>query len=181
MKQARYNSFEEMYEDNKKLVFTFILDHIKEPDILEDIASTVWLKVLKQGASFLEIDRKAIKYYLRAVVKTTVADYFRIKKKEEETNILLQETYEDTTNSNDASLFDEDIRDSLGQAMEQLTEDEKLLVILRFHEQMSARDVGKVLNISEGNVRIRQMRILNKMKKYMNIHNNSKMEKENAR
>ena len=180
MKKARYNSFEELYEDNRKLVFTFILDHVKDMDLLEDIASTVWLKVVKKGAEFLEIDKKAIKYYLRAVVKTTVSDYFRIKKKEDEMSSMLQESYDEDINSGDTSLFDEDIRESLGQAINLLTEDEKLLITLRFYEKMSAREVGKVLNIEEGNVRVRQLRILNKLKKHMNRLNTSKRENKNA-
>ena len=180
MKQARYNSFEELYEDNRKLVFTFILDYVKDLDILEDIASTVWLKIVKKGADFLEIDKKAIKYYLRAVVKTTVSDYFRSKKKEEETTLILKESLNDSGNGDDSSLFDEDIRDNLGKALELLTEDEKLLITLRFYEKMSARDIGKILNIEEGNVRVRQSRILKKLKKHMNGFKTSERENKNA-
>ena len=172
MKDARYNSFEELYKDNKKLVFTFILDYIKDLDILEDIASTVWLKVVKKGASFLDIDKKAIKYYLRAVVKTTVSDYFRMTKREEEIEKALHDTTiiegnGDEVGRFDEDIFDEDIRENLGKAIETLSEDEKLLITLRFYEKMSARDVGKIMNIEEGNVRVRQMRILKKLKKHM--------------
>ena len=167
MHTAKYKSFEEMYEDNKKLVFTFILDYVKDHDIIEDIAATVWLKIVKKGASFLEIDKKAIKYYLRAVVKTTVSDHFRKKKKEEELEMTMQENIQIDSHSSDESLFDDDIREKLAMAIEYLTEDEKLLINLRFHEKMSAKEVGKVLNIEEGNVRVRQLRILKKLKKRM--------------
>lgn len=180
MKDARYNSFEELYEDNKKLVFTFILDYVKDINIIEDLVATVWLKIVKKGADFLDIDKKAIKYYLRAVAKTTVSDYFRMKKKDEEVETALQGTLAIESNSNDDSYFDEDIRDNLSKAMEMLSEDEKLLITLRFYEKMTARDVGKVLNIEEGNVRVRQLRILNKLKKHMNRLNASKRENKNA-
>ena len=172
MNETRYTSFEEMYTDNKKLVFTFILDYVKEADIIEDIASTVWLKIVKKGASFLEIDKKAIKYYLRAVVKTTVSDYFRIKKKEDDTVVMLQDSYESNDSNNDESLFDEDIRDNLTKAIETLSEEEKLLITLRFYEKLSAREVGKILNIEEGNVRVRQLRILKKLKKHLKKQHN---------
>ena len=43
--------------------------------------------------------------------------------------------------------------------------EEKQLLVMRFAENMSAKETGKVLGISEGAVRARQRRILVKLKK----------------
>ena len=53
----------------------------------------------------------------------------------------------------------------LSRAAAVLTIDEKQLIWLRFKEGLNAKEIGRLLEISDGNVRVRQKRILDKLRK----------------
>ena len=53
----------------------------------------------------------------------------------------------------------------LGAAVKTLNMEEKQLLVMRFAQNMSAKETGEVFGISEGAVRVRQSRILVKLKK----------------
>ena len=77
MSNNRNNTLEKLYLDHRKLVYAFISDYSNEEDVMEEIASTVWMKVWEKEDFFLDMDKKGVKYYLRAMVKTAASDYFR--------------------------------------------------------------------------------------------------------
>lgn len=53
----------------------------------------------------------------------------------------------------------------LDKAKNILTLEEKELIFFRFEEGMSARQVAELFDTSEGNIRVRQKRILDKLRK----------------
>lgn len=55
----------------------------------------------------------------------------------------------------------------LSQALETLDEEVRAVVVLRFIEGLSAREVADTLGMTEGNVRIIQFRALRKLRKLM--------------
>ena len=69
-----YNSLEEMYLDNYKLVNAFIRDYFSDEEMVKDMASMVWLKVTEHFDRFAEMDSRWIKNYLRVVVRNMVTD-----------------------------------------------------------------------------------------------------------
>ena len=161
----RYKMLEEMYIDNYKLVFTYIRDYTEEPDLVEEIASTVWLKVWERVEVLLGMDKKGVKYYLRAVAKTTVSDYFRHLHKENTRIEKVIELYEPFDwNFEEDKLFKEEMLYYLKKSILSLTDEEQLLITMRFIHNKSAREIGDILGIKEGAVRVRQLRILAKMR-----------------
>lgn len=180
----RYETLEEMYIDNYKLVFTYIKDYTEDPDLMEELASTIWLKVWERVEVFLVMDKKGVKYYLRAMVKTTVSDYFRHLHKENTMIEKVIDLYEPFDwNSEEDKLFKEDMLYYLKKSILSLTEKEQLLITMRFIHNKSARETGDILGIKEGAVRVRQLRILvkmrNEIKKLMDEGRETD-EKENA-
>ena len=171
MEVKRYKSIEELYLDNRKLVFAYIADYSKEKHIMEDIASTVWVKVWESPKKFLDMDKMGVKQYLRAMVKTAVSDYFRDLEREskivERMGITLQD--DEPWNQEMKKLFVEDMKYYLHEGLKILNEEERQLIVLRFKENRTAREVGSLFNISENNVRVRQMRIIAKMKTHIRM------------
>ena len=102
-----YNSLEEMYLDNYKLVNAFIRDYFSDEEMVKDMASMVWLKVTEHFDRFAEMDSRWIKNYLRVVVRNMVTDHLRKQTKakqiQEELAFLPREDYEESRA--DAKLF----------------------------------------------------------------------------
>jgi len=166
MENITYKSMEELYIDNRKLVFAYISDYSTEKTFMEDIASIVWVKVWEHEETFLGMDKRGVKAYLRAMVKTTLSDYFRTQERE---NRVISQMGEDLQvfepfDDGESEAFFEDMLCYLQEAIQELSEEDKLLIVLRFINKKSAKEVGELLEITEGNVRVRQLRILAKMK-----------------
>lgn len=159
----KYGTLEEMYTDNRKLVFTYITDYTKDLDLIEELASTIWVKTWEHGDIFLKMDKKGTKHYLRAMTKTVVSDYFRRLKKEKkafEDAVLFMEPWD----SMEVNFLKENMEYYLKESLEILTEEERLLITMRFLHNMSAKEMSDVLEIKEGTVRVRQLRIIAKLR-----------------
>jgi RNA polymerase sigma factor (sigma-70 family) len=69
--------------------------------------------------------------------------------------------------SDNAAPYDYDAElqvSQLGQALGTLPEDLRALVVMRFIDGLSAKEVGEILDITEGNVRVMQYRALRKLR-----------------
>ena len=162
-KTKYYETIEELYRDNFKFVHILAGDYTADIHMKNDISSLIWEKVAGQPEKYLSMDQYRFRNYLRIMVKNAYTDYFRNPKA----------TCEELTEDN-IYLYDGDFSEVgfhkeelkyLGAAVKILNLEEKQLLVMRFAENMSAKETGKVLGISEGAVRARQRRILVKLKK----------------
>ncbi len=44
----QYTTIEELYLDNHKLVYAFLNDYIDDPLLKDDLASIIWVRILKR-------------------------------------------------------------------------------------------------------------------------------------
>lgn len=63
----------------------------------------------------------------------------------------------------------EELRERVRKALEFLKEQDREILILRFLEQLSAKEVAEVLGISEGAVNMRQLRALVRLRKIVDL------------
>lgn len=161
-----YKSLEEIYSDNRKLVFTFIQDHTNDLEITEELAAAIWLKICEYGDRILNLKKKKAKAYIRQIAAPVTADYFRKEAKEKEAAEKAADLIESSAywDSIDEEFFKTDRRSYLYQSTRILTEEEKTLIVLRFSQDLSAKEAGELLGIKEGTVRVRQLRILSKLR-----------------
>ena len=166
MEENYYSSLETVYRDNRKLVFAYIADYSKERIVMEELASRVWAKVWEYDKTILGMEKQGVKRYLRSMVRSTIGDYIRELKKEQALIEKISEHMEciEPWEKEHKRLFMEEMYDYLRIGLSILTDEERLLLQLRFKENYSSKEVGRMLNISENNVRVRQYRIVMKMK-----------------
>ena len=168
-KENFYRTLEDVYLDNRKLVFAYITEYTKEVSLMEEIASTVWVQAWEYGETILRLERKAVKRYLWAIVKSKIGDYTRGLEKEKNLIVKISENMEEIKpwETDMKQTFLEDMYTYLQDALSILSEEERLLLLLRFKENYTAKEIGQILNISENNVRVRQFRIIAKMRKHI--------------
>ncbi|MGF6375167.1 RNA polymerase sigma factor (sigma-70 family) [Clostridiales Family XIII bacterium PM5-7] len=167
----KYTTLEELYLDNYKLVFSYLLDYdLKDTYLQEELASIIWFKIWERHDSILEKEKKWVKNYLRIVAKTTVIDHLRKVKKESIEIKKMGELIEPLNpwSSVEKEVTDQEMRQYLYQCLNMLSDEEKMLITLRFYLEFSAKETGEHLFISEGNVRVRQLRIITKLRKELN-------------
>lgn len=160
----KYKSLEELYIDNYKLIYTFFFDHTNHKQIAEDLASVLWSKVAEDPKKFLEMDKRWLQNYLRKVAKNLTIDFFKSEKKYRESVDISKEIIELVPSPEEEYLLKEEFA-YLEQAKSVLTESELELVCLRYIAGLSPGDIAADLGLTAGAVRIKQHRILKKLKR----------------
>lgn len=165
LNKEKFSSMEELYLGSYKLIYTFIFEYTDNITVAEEISSIVWIKINTNPKRYLDMDKQKLFNYLKLMVKTTYIDYYNKQKKEAE---KLKDFYE--VICEDASYFNckqitiEDDNKYLKKALNVLTEEEKILINLRYNDNLKYKELGRILNISEGAIRTRQSRIFDKLR-----------------
>ena len=165
VRKRRYKDLEELYYSNYKLVYVMAADYTENADMKNEAAYCLWEKISQNPERYLSMDEYQLKNYIRVMVKNIFMDHFKREKRE---TVEFQEehfkgalpVYFESEND-----WRSDELACLGKAKNILTLEEKELIFFRFEEGMSARQVSELFDTSEGNIRVRQKRILDKLRK----------------
>lgn len=164
--KKKYKTFEEMYLCNYKLIYAFIRDYTEDWYLAEEIASIVWAKIAECPNTYLEKDIKEFQNYLRVMVKNEAIQQFRVaerqNKKTEKAAVLLSPT----RTVEDEYVLREELK-SLATARSLLSEEENRLLDLRFDRNFTVKQTGEALGLNISAVKMRQCRILAKLRKLM--------------
>ena len=159
--------FIELYRGTNKLVYSFIYRYTNDSEVVNEISSQVWLKVAKNLDKYLQMEPQHLKNYLKAMVRTAYADYYKAHKKEEknlrELEILIGNNLGELNFVED-ELFFVDNLSYLRKAVHNLKEEEIELLVLKFENKLKWSEIAKLYNVSEGSIRTRQSRIYKKLR-----------------
>ena len=158
---AREDDFSEVYRKYSDKIFRYLYWQSKNFHLAEDLTSEVFTRAWESWDSLR-------KYFLQAwlfrVAHNLLVDWYR-KKKE----VQINERYEGFYDENLLEKLGNDEQvDGLWKALNSLPENLKRVAILRFVEELSAKEAAVILNVSEVNVRVLQHRALVKLKEVMN-------------
>lgn len=164
----KYSTFEELYKDNRKLVYIFLTDITDiEGDefIKEDLASAVWIKIFERGEKFLDMDRLWVKNYIRIMVRNAARDYIKAEKRGQKAARDAAALFSDLTeHSAEEEFLTAEDAIYLENACRVLEDEEKDIIQMKFAYKMSAKEISDILEISEEAVRVRQFRVIRKLR-----------------
>ena len=166
MKSKTLTRFEAIYQDNKNLIYTYIYDYVDEKEIADEIFQLVAVKIYENMDKFSGKESRDIRNYLRAMTRNTVSDYFRVQKKHEELVGNLIHIYKDTHYENNPieDMFSDQMEEFLEKARETLDEEDKHLLMLKYEERLSSKEIGELYGKSDAYIRVRLRRIREKLK-----------------
>ncbi|MCZ8020120.1 MAG: sigma-70 family RNA polymerase sigma factor [Cyclobacteriaceae bacterium] len=155
-------SFKVLYQVYFKKVFRFILFRVNDKELAADLTQHVFLKALSNLSGY-EFRGYAFSAWLYKISINVCNEYYRKIKREQ--TILLDEQLaeklvEEFTDVN--NILDWEIR--LPEILEQLTEDELTLIVMRFFEERPFKEIAEIVGITENNAKVKTYRILNKMR-----------------
>ena len=167
MKRGSHH-FEVLYTRYAPAIYRYLHWQSRDAILAQDLTSSTFEHAWRARASFKGGSEQA---WLYRIARNLLTDHWRRKKDLLMDDIpALSEQLESTAPTYD---YDEEQRlGQLGRAMDQLSEDLRTIVVLRFIEGLSAKEVGAILGLSEGNIRIKQFRALGQMRKWMDYEKN---------
>lgn len=165
-KEKKYETFEEMYLSTYKLVYAFAWNYTEEWSVAEEVASIVWARIAECPEFYLEKEILHLHNYMHVMVKNEICEIFRRREQQRKKIDKIATSLSSPRTVEEEYMLQEDLR-MLEEARTQLSREENLILNLKYDKELSAKEVGKVLDINEGNVRIKQYRILRKLRKMM--------------
>ena len=157
-------AFAELYDTHVDSVYRYLLYRVREPSDAEDLTSEVFTRAFAnihryrwQGKSFLA--------WLYTIARNAVTD----RRRRERPTVEIDTAYglaEDGPTAHERAVHGEAV-DALRGAVQHLTAEQQEVLVLRFVENRSSREVAKMLGKNEGAIRALQFRALGRLRKLL--------------
>ena len=156
------NNQEEIYEQFRPKVFSYLYYKINDYYEAEDITEDVFLKVFKRLDTFDET-KLSLNTWIFNITKNTLIDYYRTKK--DSLELLDNYEYVDEHQNDVDPLMVND----LANALDTLPELQKDIIVLRYYENYTLKEIAEKLSISYGVCKLRHNEALNSLKQKISL------------
>lgn len=158
-------AFDQIYQHHFTPLFRYVYFRSRNREDAEDLIQTVFLKCFKALPRFQEKENP-FSSWLYKIARNTIIDYYRKKKDEILSNpIESLEKLKDTVSIGPTRLVEQTENKKIVQrVIEQLSKEQREVIILRFINDMSIQEIAKLLNKTREAVRALQYRGLKTLK-----------------
>jgi RNA polymerase sigma-70 factor (ECF subfamily) len=169
IKAAQLNParFAPLYDRYYKPIYIFIFKKVRDQELAGDLTSQVFLKAMLNLKKY-EYKGFPFSSWLYRIAANEVNMHYRKSNKvmkvavrESDVITLMGEMDESDTRENEQQL--------MIQALRELSDEHVELVELRFFQKYSFKEIGEILGLSEGNAKIKLYRVLDRLKKAINL------------
>jgi RNA polymerase sigma factor (sigma-70 family) len=154
MTEKEYNDCVTEYADN---VYRFIYKNLRHEEDARDVVQTAFEKLWRNRE---EVDGTKCKSYLFTVAYNQMIDHIRKVKR-----IHLKDEFREETKvySKEAN----NLKEVLNAALARLSETQRSLVMLKDYEGYSYDEIGRIMNLSESQVKVYLHRARVQLKEYL--------------
>jgi RNA polymerase sigma-70 factor, ECF subfamily len=153
--------FAELYEENFGRVWAFVIRRVRDRSAAQDVTSEVFHQAL---ANVKKFEWRGVPFaaWLYRIAANAVADHFA--RAERETSGGEREAVSDMT---EREIENVERRASLFRSVDRLPADQRRVLVMRFGEERSIREIASALGRSEGAVKQLQWRGLQTLRANM--------------
>lgn len=149
-------NFRQLYDSTFQVLFRVAFRVTNSAEAAEDLCQDSFFRLYERNMVFPNNDEA--KYWLIRVVKNAALNY--AKRKERERKAYQRAFKEDyrQVETGEGLLVKKETSEEVQQALEKLPENLRMVLILKEYADMNYKEIGRVLGISEGNVKVRVFR-----------------------
>jgi len=154
MTEKEYNDCVNLHAD---AVFRFIVKNLRHEEDARDVVQTAFEKLWRNRD---EVEGSKSKSYLFTIAYNSMIDHVRKVKR-----VYLKEDFKD-----DAKVYSREHNNAkaiLNEALNKLSETQRSLVLLKDYEGYSYEEIGKIMNLSESQVKVYLHRARLQLKEYL--------------
>ncbi|MEX0690148.1 MAG: RNA polymerase sigma factor [Candidatus Paceibacterota bacterium] len=159
-------AFGKLYDMHIDQIYRYVFIRVSGKQEAEDITQKAFLKAWKNIHKYEIKKNIPFSSWLYRITKNLVIDYYRTNR--DHVDIELVSNTISTTLKSHEEKTDKDLKiESVKDSLKELSEDEQSVLIMRFIDEMSNKEVAKIMNKSHGSVRVMQHRALKKLKEIL--------------
>ena len=152
---------ESIYREYHDKLLSYIRYKVNYEEDAEDICSEVFIKVQKNLDRYEE-QKASVARWIYVIAGNTIIDYYRSRKVSEE----IPEDLPSESDLEDSALSRLTVN-NLTAALKELSEEERLVIVLHYYEDMSLKDIERETGLSYGQVKIRHNNALKVLRKLL--------------
>lgn len=154
-KNKDLKAFDDIFSRYYKPIYYFICKMVHDKDTAEDITQDCFVKVFK-GLSKVD-DNIKLSPWIYRIAHNACIDYIRKHKSSFELidNVDYEEDFQDVGGEDnpEANYLNVELRNKIDKTMKKLNSRYKTIIILRDYNDMSYKDIGQILGLSESAVK----------------------------
>lgn len=153
---AKESDFRKIYNELMSLLFKISYRIVNDEEAAEDLVHDSLIKMHEKKLVFPSMDDA--KYWLIRVVKNASLNYAKRKTREYRAYERVLKEDQHKTDSGETELLKAEAVKYTRSALEKLPVNLKMVLILREYAELNYKEIGRVLGITEGNVKVRVFR-----------------------
>jgi RNA polymerase sigma-70 factor (ECF subfamily) len=166
--QAGFNQleFKRLYDSTFPILFRVAYRIANSKEAAEDLCQDCFFRLYEKNIVFPNPEEA--KYWLIRVVKNASLNY--AKRKERERKAYQRAFREDfkREESGESLLVKKETSQEVEEALNKLPDNLRIVLILKEYAEMNYKEIGRVLGISEGNVKVRVFRARERLAVFLN-------------
>ncbi|MBI9038182.1 MAG: RNA polymerase sigma factor [Bacteroidales bacterium] len=153
-----------LFERYKRMLFGFFYRVIGNKEVSEDLVQNVFIRILRFKNQFRGEGKFTTWMY--RIARNEIADYFKKEKKfgYKEDISDLSEKIDGDPLAEQKSLKEDQLQ-LLNYALQKLSVENRELIIMNRYQGLKYKEIGEMLDVSEGAVKVRTFRAMNELKK----------------
>ncbi|UII23813.1 RNA polymerase sigma factor [Fulvivirga ligni] len=161
-------AFEPLYKKYFDQLYSFIFYRVNDADTAKEITSQVFLKALSKIHQFQYKGLPFSSWLYRIAINECNIHY---RSSKHSRIVVLDEKTIDylTSEMGTSTIFDEDLFQQLELVIQKLKPEQVQLVQLRFFDELSFKEIGQILDVTENNAKVKLYRVLDKIRSKMNV------------
>ena len=167
VKSTNRDDFRKVYDANYTLLMQVVMHIVYNQEIAEDLVQEAFERFYVKNISFPTMDEA--KYWLLRVSKNLALNHIRRNKREIQLVEKVKKLPGETVNFFDSSkaVIEEEERRNVRVAVNSLPENLRSVIQLKEYSGLDYKAIGKVLGISETNVKVRVHRARKKLEEIL--------------
>lgn len=154
---------EEVFIKYHNKIENYICAKVSDRYLAEDLTSSVFLKIY-QKLDYYDENKASIGTWIYTIANNTVIDYFRTRK-------VTEDIPEDISvmGEVDEQIIREDMLSTLAMALKKLPQRERDLIILRYYDNMTLKDISAKMEISYAYAKVIHAKAINSLREFIDI------------
>jgi RNA polymerase sigma factor (sigma-70 family) len=152
--------FEQLYDRYSDKVFRKCVSFVKDEAQAEDFTHDIFMKLVLNLGSYKETAKFST--WLFSITYNYCIDQIRIAKKHQE--VALDDNFDAADDDEDAAMAEMDAQ-RLHKAMALILPEEKSILMMKYQDDLSIKEISTSLDVSESAVKMRLLRAKEKLRK----------------
>ena len=159
-------AFGQIYDLYYERVYRFIFYRVSHREIAEDLVAETFIRIWNKVSEIQEIG--AFQGWMFQIARNLVIDHYRTRKADTDISTL-ENVLEYDDNVIEKTNLGFQQKEFLA-ALEQLSDEQQLIIKLKFFDDLDNKEISQVLDKSEGAIRVIQHRAINELKHLIQKH-----------